>query len=127
MARVTIAIACALIALGVSGYLPHHAPTALIPAYTGAALLILGFLALNPDWRKHAMHLAAMIGLIGFLGAAVQLIRVLVADVPGTSLKVISLAGMTILTLLFEVLCVMSFVNARRSRTAPPPQQARSS
>jgi hypothetical protein len=73
------------------------------------------------------MHLAAMIGLIGFLGAAVQLIRVLVADVPGTSLKVISLAGMTILTLLFEVLCVMSFVNARRSRTAPPPQQARSS
>lgn len=69
MAKITIGFGVALIVLGIIGFLPHRAPTALIPTYIGAALAICGAIALKPEMRKHAMHAAVILGLIGFLGA----------------------------------------------------------
>ena len=44
--------------------------TALIPAYAGAALVLLGLIALTGSAaRKHAMHAAAAVGLIAMIGA----------------------------------------------------------
>src|SRR5581483_1239793 len=58
-----------LIGLGAWGYLgaeaEHRSVTALIPAFFGLALVLLGLLAFKEHLRKHVMHLAAMIGLIG--------------------------------------------------------------
>jgi hypothetical protein len=54
--------------------------TALIPAFFGLPLVILGVLALQEGWRKHAMHAAVVVGLIGFLGGAFSLVRPLLSD-----------------------------------------------
>jgi hypothetical protein len=118
-----------LIALGVWGYwggvlnlwqplgfaAPEHLSlTALIPAYMGAALVLLGLLALKESLLKHAMHAAALIGVLGLLAASWRLIsKGEVKSVAGASL-----AAMTLLSALFVVLCVNSFIQARRRRRA---------
>ena len=44
-----------------------QSPTAFIPSGFGVALIVLGVIALNEKYRMHAMHGAALIGLIGFV------------------------------------------------------------
>jgi hypothetical protein len=61
--------------LGIVGYVwtGAHAPTALIPAVIGTLILILGIVASrNPHMRKQAMHGAAILAAIGFLGGAAR-------------------------------------------------------
>lgn len=73
MSKLTIVFGGALIVLGVAGYLATgaEAVTALIPAFFGIPLLALGGLALgNDQLRRHAMHGAAALALLGFLGTA---------------------------------------------------------
>src|SRR5262245_47001579 len=47
------------------GLSPSHSPTALIPAGFGLALVACGLVARNEKARMHAMHLAALLGMIG--------------------------------------------------------------
>ncbi len=55
--------------LSVSHAEPGHNPvTAMIPAVIGLPILALGLVARNPLQRKHAMHGAAVAGVIGALG-----------------------------------------------------------
>src|SRR5262249_59369965 len=72
MPVVSIVFGGLLIALGVWGYTATDARsvTALIPAFVGGALAVLGALALVPGLRKHCMHAAAALGLLGCLAAA---------------------------------------------------------
>ena len=76
MARVAMLFGVLLIVLGLVGYFAPDvlgendpgktSPTALIPAGIGAVLLICGLVAsAAPHLRKHVMHLAAVVGLIG--------------------------------------------------------------
>ena len=60
-----------LIVLGVASYMltGRTSVTALIPAIFGAVLLICSLVALNEPARKHAMHAAVAVGLIGALAA----------------------------------------------------------
>src|SRR5256885_2123838 len=52
--------------------------TALIPAGVGAALVLLGLIALGGlNAQKHAMHLAAMVGLVGLIGGLYRPVRAL--------------------------------------------------
>ncbi len=121
MAKPTIVIALLLIALGAYGYsqaepkegTDKKSPTAMIPAFFGAPILLCGVLALNPARRKHAMHGAAAVGLLGFLGSASMLPKTLKAD-PVSQLKLTTQGGMAILCLLFVFLCVRSFIAARK-------------
>ena len=117
-----------LIALGLQGYYdfngylgvePGH-KTALIPAGFGVALVLLGILSLAaPNARKHFMHVAALVGLLGAVGGAMQPVKAAAAgtfdwaNIP-TRLQV----TMAVLCVLFVLLCVNSFVQARKSRTA---------
>jgi hypothetical protein len=126
---VSVVFGLLLIALGVWGYwggalglwepLGLAPPktlsaTALIPAYMGAALVILGLLAFKASFLKHAMHLAAVIGLVGLLAAGGRLLQHgRIDDVAGASL-----AAMTLLSAIFVGLCVNSFIQARRRRRA---------
>ena len=121
MAKPTIIIALLLIALGAYGYSQAEpkedtgkkSPTALIPAFFGLPILACGVIALNPSRRKHAMHGAVTVGLLGFLGSASMLPKTLKAE-EVNQLKIQSQGGMAILCLLFVILCVRSFIAARK-------------
>jgi predicted membrane-bound spermidine synthase len=121
MARVTLLFAVLLIALGLVGFLGTGSvhSTALIPTWFGLALGIGGLLAISPSEsrRKLFMHINVTIGLLGFLGAAVEAVRGYVhAASAGLAPDQIALASkltMSGLMLIYVFLCVRSFINAR--------------
>jgi hypothetical protein len=124
VAKVTIVFAALLIALGLAGYLGTGAlhPTALIPTWFGLALALFGFLAISPNEgrRKLFMHVNVTIGLLGFLGAAIEACRgYMSATSAGVAPDQIALASkltMAGLMLVYVIMCVRSFISARRSR-----------
>ncbi len=110
--------------LGVLTYMETGSkfPTSLIPAYFGAVLAILGALARTTDLKKRGlyMHIAVTIGLLGFLGTAksiVDYIRMKQGVQFKLPLAVDEKAAMALLLLVYVVLCVQSFLTARRART----------
>lgn len=108
------------IALGIIVYLAtgSKSVTALIPSFLGILLVISGVIALKPNLRKHAMHGAAMLGLLGTLlplGRAIPALARGKANI--SDLSIISMLLMAALSLIFLVLCVRSFIAARRART----------
>ena len=120
MPGLTIVLGVALVALGVGGYFAtgRQSATALIPAYAGTLFLIVGLIARNPGARKHAMHAAAALAVLGFLGTARGLITFVTGAATERPAAVRSQAIMAVLCLVFVILCVRSFVAARRARTA---------
>jgi uncharacterized membrane protein len=123
MARVTLIFAVLLIALGLVGFLGtgNAHPTALIPTWFGVALGIGGLLAISPSEgrRKLFMHINVTIALLGFIGGVVEAIRgYMHAKSAGLEPDQIALASkVTLAGLLFiyVILCVRSFIDARRS------------
>jgi hypothetical protein len=124
MAKITLVFAVLLIALGLGSYFgtgSQH-PTALIPTWFGVALGLFGFLAMSPDAgrRKLFMHINVTIGLVGFLGAAGRAIQSYGhARSEGIEPDRIALgaqATMAGLLLIYVLMCVRSFIEARRAR-----------
>lgn len=96
-------------------------PTALIPALFGGLLDLCGALAIaGPALRKHAMHFAAMIGLLGLLGGFMPIIRGYskTGTVDFSKPAVMTGLLMSGLCLGFVVVCVKSFRDARAARDA---------
>jgi hypothetical protein len=122
MANTTIGFGVVLIGLGVISFVATGAAswTALIPAIFGLLLLMFGILARNENMRKHAMHAAAVVGLLGFLGSAGGLWKVY-KMMGGETLErpeaAVAQSIMAIICLAFVVLMVKSFIAARRART----------
>src|SRR5262249_17833876 len=117
-----------LIGLGVWGYATSELEgalkyTALIPAAVGAILALCGVVAFVERMLKHAMHLAALIGVIGLGIAAWRFTSKAISsgtvDLHKTSTQAV--LGMMVLCLVFVVLCVNSFIQARRRRINQPP------
>jgi hypothetical protein len=126
MAKTTICLGVVLMLLGILGFVStgSHAPTALIPAIVGFILSILGLLALTDDAKKRMlyMHIAVTIGLLGFLFpgfmAAKDLIKAHSDQLPlAHPAAVHEQLLMAILCFIFVLLCVRSFITARRSGT----------
>jgi hypothetical protein len=123
MVKVTLVFAVLLIALGLVGYLGTGSlhSTALIPAWIGVALGFGGLLAISPNEsrRRLFMHINVTIGVIGFLGGFVEAVRgYLHAQAVGLAPDRIALTdklAMSALMLFYVVLCVRSFIAARRS------------
>ena len=98
--------------------------TAFIPSGFGLLMLVCGVIALKESLRKHAMHGAVLIGLIGFLAGAgrgtMSLGKVVSGDPSMTEPRAIwTLACvwmMAIICAVFVALCVRSFVKARQNR-----------
>lgn len=120
------AIACGvlLILIGIAGYAygmtgGNASLTALIPALFGIVLAVLGFAArAKENLRKHLMHAAAALGLLGFLATATSFLKI-PALFDGTAERpaaVVSQLVMSVVCLVFVILCVKSFVDARRNR-----------
>jgi uncharacterized membrane protein len=120
VANITIVVGLILIALGLGGYFGTGTTsvTALIPAFFGLPILLLGALALKDSMRKHAMHLAVMIGLIGFVGGIVNAIRVLLKGNYEHSVAFAITCAMIVVCGVFVALCVRSFIQARKDRVA---------
>lgn len=144
MAKVTVVIAALLILIGCVGYFgtPTAEPsspennaaetaeaapsknsvTALIPAFVGAILLVCGLLSFNEGMRKHAMHAAVSIGLLGFLAGAgrgaMGLGKFFSGDPSLNTRSFIFVWLMAILCLVFVVMCVNSFIQTRKRREA---------
>lgn len=124
MAKVSLVFAVLLIILGLVGYYGTGAQhsTALIPAWFGVALGFGGLLAISPSEsrRKLFMHINVTIGLLGFIGGAVEAVRGYVSAIhAGKQPDMIALASkltMTGLLLIYVILCVRSFIAARRAR-----------
>ncbi|MGA2671676.1 MAG: hypothetical protein ABSE99_00500 [Terracidiphilus sp.] len=119
MAKVTLVFAVLLAALGLVGYLGTGSahPTALIPTWIGLALGLFGFLAISPNEgrRKLFMHVNVTIGLLGFLGTVAEIVRSFVASKPVDPIALIAKTALVWLLLIYVVLCVRSFIVARRS------------
>ncbi len=96
--------------------------TALIPFFLGTLLELAGLLAhLRPGLRKHAMHGAATIALLGLLGSAggvVKLANWALGTAPERPLAVAAQAGTAVVCVVFLVLAIRSFIAARRAREA---------
>jgi hypothetical protein len=77
MANASIAFGTALILLGAGGLFATGAehPTELLPAAAGVLLIVFGLLARNPKLRMHAMHGAALIGLLGLAGSVSGIVQ----------------------------------------------------
>ena len=120
MPRIAIAFGLVLIALGVGSYwgTGRASVTALIPAFFGLPLLLAGVLALDDRKRKHAMHAAVVIALLGLAGTGVGLLK-LPALLTGGELErpaaVAVQSAMAVVCLVFLLLSVRSFIKARRS------------
>ncbi len=115
MAPITLVYSALMIALGVGVYFATGTPsvTALIPAFFGAAFLLLGLLALKSAMRKHAMHAAAALALIAFVVPAGRLVLKGIGDKP---LAAAEQGIMALLSAGFLALCVRSFIAARKAR-----------
>jgi uncharacterized membrane protein len=114
-----------LIVVGIVGFVATGSthPTSLIPCWFGLVLVICGALARTEDTKKRmiAMHIAVTVGLLGFVFPAVMAIKDVV-QAHGAPLAhpaaVEEQAVMAVVCLIFVVLCVRSFIAARRGRLA---------
>jgi hypothetical protein len=119
---ITLALGVALIILGLAGYFLTAAVsmTALIPAAFGLVIALAGLIARDDRKRKHAMHAAVFVALLGFLGSVRGVLQI--GDVfNGTAARpaaVVSQTIMAVLTLGYIAIAVRSFIRARASRRA---------
>ncbi len=108
-----------LILIGIAGYVfsivdGNHSLTALIPAAFGILLVALGSAARAKESAgKHLMHAAVLVGLLGFIIPTGRLVSKY--NSLTVSLAVLSQFLMALVCLFFVILCIQSFVNARRS------------
>ena len=126
MAKLTIGFGVLLILLSAVAYTQlgqhSHGIHSLIPGAFGLLLVIFGALANTPVAKKRMlfMHIAVTVGLLGFLGTIPGLIGVIKMAVGQSSgvapdaAKVQAIMGT--ICLIYVLLCVRSFIAARRAR-----------
>lgn len=113
MPKPTLVFAALLIILGLGAYLFSGSRTALLPAYVGLVLASLGVLALAFEGgRRHLMHIAAVVALLGALAPAATL-GIRAAQMSPLALTVN--IGMLLLCGGLLALMVRSFVAARQA------------
>ncbi|MFV0416720.1 MAG: hypothetical protein ACK5NG_10185 [Chthoniobacterales bacterium] len=126
MPKLTTLTGLLLIALGVGGYFGTgaHSVTALIPAFFGVIFVLLGLVATIKDsLRKHVMHVAALLSLIGFGGVFFRIYAKLPDLFAGRPVEPGNAAlwlqvTFTAICLGFLIACIRSFVKARLLRSS---------
>ena len=120
MSTVSIICGVLLLLIGIIGYIygvmsDKASVTALIPAFFGIVLVVLGFIARSKEnLRKHLMHGAILVALLGFIATAGRLVMKL--GELTYSAAVVSQIATAVVCLLFVVLAIKSFADARRGK-----------
>jgi len=122
MARLALIFGSLLVLLGVIGYALQEgvkSPTAFIPAGFGLLLILAGTIATaKPSLNKHMMHVAALVGLLGTAGGlGMSLPKILKGAELARPLATYSQVTMGVICLVFVILCVRSFIAARKARS----------
>jgi hypothetical protein len=117
MPAVTRLIGFLLILLGIGGYVGtgRTSITAMIPAFFGAIFLILAMVARKVEARKHAMHAAVALALVGALAVLPRIVSGISAGQVRRP-AVLSEIAMAVILLIYVALGVRSFIEARRAR-----------
>lgn len=124
MPSISIACGILLILIAIIGYAYGAATgtaslTALIPAIFGVLLAGFGYAAkARENLRKHLMHAALLVALLGFFATASSILQ-LPALFDGSAERPAALSArfaMALICLLFLILGIKSFVDARRNR-----------
>ncbi len=125
MARTAIIFGVVLAMLGIGLYAmvdpelkrEWKALTAFIPTAFGAVLIVLGQIAQSgsDSTRKHSMHAAAVVGLIGVVLPAYRAIAALSRG-DEMNLAIGGQIAMAVLCGAFLALCIKSFIDVRRAR-----------
>jgi hypothetical protein len=121
MVKKTVGIGILLILLGLLGFIltGGQSVTAFIPAFFGILITLTGTLARKEKWHKHAMHAAVFISLLGFLGSAnglSKVIQMLLGQEIARTSAAIAQSIMAILCALLIIWGIKSFIAARRSK-----------
>lgn len=121
MPSVAIFAGAVLVVLGLAGFWATGSahPTALIPSAFGLVIGILGLAARfgGSSVRKHTMHLAAAVALLGLFGTMRGLVGLFSLVIGGTVARpaaVVCQAIMALICALFIVLATRSFIQTRR-------------
>jgi hypothetical protein len=112
MPAITLAYAAVLALIGLGGFTVSGQKTALIPLYFGVVTGVLGGLGLKDSLRK----------LLGTVIPLRRLIPVIFTDATASPLALFSLSSMCVTSAIFLGLCVRSFIQARRARSASENQ-----
>lgn len=126
MARWALFFGLVLVILGIFAYEGGtHTSAALMPGYFGILLGVLGATARTgkEKTRMVAMHIAATVGVVGFLVTASsiwQYVQMQRSQFIGDKTIVEEHAATSLILLFFVLLCVLSFIGARRGRQAAP-------
>lgn len=125
MVRLTFLFGLLLVLLGLAGYWESgkELSVAVAPAAFGVVLAILGSTARSGSAkvRMVVMHIAVVVGLIGFLvtvGSAWDYVQMQRGNFAGDKVPTEIGAATSLILLFFVLLCVRSFINARRTRQA---------
>lgn len=125
MSKIAIFFGIALILVGVVGYVAGNyvSVTALIPAFIGIIIGLMGLIGQSKEsLRMHVMHVAVLVGLLGLIGTCVRWIPALMnyfsSGMVKNSAAFISQTLTALLCLAFVILCVKSFIDARRNRVS---------
>jgi len=121
MSKITIFYGSLLVLLGVLAYyLSGMASfTAFIPSVFGAVFIALGLAAANESLRKHVMHAAVVVALLGLFGTfrgLTQLPQLMSGADLERPMAVASQSVMAMLTIVFIGFCVNSFIQARKAQ-----------
>ena len=118
MINITKSIGRLLILVGVIGFFVGMANgntsyTALIPSFFGLVLILLAYVGqVKDNLRKHVMHVAVLISLLGAIAIGGRLISKIseIAFTPAYIAQIVTL----LLFVFYIVLAVRSFINARK-------------
>lgn len=126
MPSTSIAFGAVLILIGILGAVAGHlhdkySHTALIPAVFGVLLALCGFLAWKmQNMRKHLMHAALLVALLGVIGTVMSpgIRKFLTTGQFSDSTSFVAQLSMLAVCILFIILGIKSFIDARRNRDA---------
>lgn len=121
MIRLTINLGISLMIIGIAAYFMSRAAsvTALIPAFFGLPIFLLGLLARNEKWHRYAMHSAVLLAFLGFLGSVMGVPKLFILIQGGEvarPLAAIIQSVMAFLCTIFIILGIKSFIDARRAK-----------
>ena len=112
--------AIVLIGIGLVGYLGTgmKSVTALIPAFVGLPLLVASAISFKQERLKLGMHIAATVGLLGFLAPVGKLAGAAAKGEFELKTSTYCMMAMAVVCLVFVLLCVKSFIDVRKARQA---------